>query len=87
MEIKRFEYPSIPLYKKGKFIDWIGNDVELASVQLEICKENSDEYEIVWDGQHIAISKDGELAYWPKGLYDDRKIIFSEIAKIKSEKT
>ena len=79
-DIKRFEYEQIPLYKNGKFITMINNDVELAYVQLAICKENVNGYAIVFNGERIPISSDGQLAYWPDGLYDERKKVFTEIA-------
>jgi hypothetical protein len=65
----------------GKYIGEIKNEYQLYDVQIQIVKEKTKGYYIVWKEHTLTFDEKGQLDKWPDGYYDRLQHAFAELHK------
>lgn len=86
IHIKRLTPERVDLYNPSDMMmATLFNEHELMHVRTQVAEKNLEGYYIVWKDKKVKILPDGEMEYWPEGLYDIGEKLFVELLKAKKK--
>jgi hypothetical protein len=84
IKIKKYKEPICELYdSEDSLVGVIESIDSLIDAQIQIAEKQLENYYIVFNGSKIGIKTNGELVYWPEGLYNTTQKLFAELHNVR----